>query len=409
MTRTSPLPDVRDRGGIEAWVGQHLGDLTLDADVVGSAAFRGGQQAADAALAALDISGYRSDRNEVLPVAARGASRLSPWIRHGLLPLRLVWDRVEDAPSADRSKFRDELLWQEYARHWYARLGTRTRSATRNDVPVHESWDQPWPVSMACMDAMVDELERDGWVVNQARMWLASQWTIRAGIHWRAGEDRFFQHLLDGSRAANRLGWQWTSGAGAHKHYGFSRAQVEKRAPELCATCALATNCPVEDWPADPGLGSIPRESLLRSDPDLGATTGPTSPRVSRDPAAVWLTAESLGDTDPALLAHGDRPALFVFDAPLLARLRLSGKRLVFLAECLADLAARRDLEVHVGDPVDVLADRPLAVTHAPVPGFRGRAARLDVVAHHPWPWLARPHDGPIQSFTAWRKHAHLL
>jgi len=36
----------------------------------------------------------------------------------------------------------------------------------------------------------------------------------------------------------------------------------------------------------------------------------------------VWLTAESLGDADPALAAHADLPAVFVFDEPLLARLR---------------------------------------------------------------------------------------
>ncbi len=403
MSRTAPLPDVRDRPAIEAWVADHLGDLTLDADVVGSPAFRGGQQAADAALAALDVTGYRRERNQVLPVEDRGATRMSPWIRHGLLQLRTVWDAVAAAPSGDRSKYRDELLWQEYARHWYARLGTRTRTATRNEVPVHESWAQPWPRGMACMDATVRELERDGWLVNQTRMWLASQWTVRAGVDWRDGEERFFRHLLDGSRAANRAGWQWTTGAGSHKAYGFSRSQVEKRAPSLCRSCALAGDCPVEDWPDDPDLRGV-REPLLRSDPDVAATAGPATPLVDGTPDSVWLTAESLGDADPALSAHGDLPAVFVFDAPLLARLRLASKRLVFLAECLADLADRRELEVHVGDPVDVLAGRALAVTHAPVPGFRDRADRLTVVARHPWPWLARPHGGRIQSFTAWRK-----
>lgn len=404
MTRADVLPDVRDREAIEQWVATHLGDLTLDADVVGSPAFRGGQQAADAALAALDVTGYRGARNQVLPVEDRGASRMSPWIRHGLLQLRTVWDAVADAPSGDRSKYRDELLWQEYARHWYARLGTRTRAGVRNDVPVPQSWDDPWPRGMACMDATVGELEQDGWLVNQTRMWLASQWAVRAGVDWRDGEDRFFQHLLDGSRAANRAGWQWTTGAGSHKSYGFSRSQVEKRAPVLCRECPLADDCPIEDWPSDPDLRSTPREPLLRSDPDVAATAGPVTAEVDGEADTVWLTAESLGDADPALAAHPGLPAVFVFDAPLLRRLRLASKRLVFLAECLADLADRRDLEVHVGDPVEVLANRSLAVTFAPVPGFKERAAALDVVARHPWPWLARPHGGRIQSFTAWRK-----
>lgn len=405
MTATAPLPDVRERGQVEAWVAKHLGGLCLDADVVGSDAFRGGQQAADAALATLDVTGYRSDRNQVLPEGDRGATRMSPWIRHGLLRLRTVWDAVADAPTADRSKYRDELLWQEYARHWYARLGRRTRDGVRNRVGVADHWDDPWPRAMACMDANLDELHRDGWLVNQTRMWLASQWSVRAGADWRDGEDRFFHHLLDGSRAANRLGWQWTTGAGSHKSYGFSRSQVQKRAPVLCERCDLADDCPIESWPDDPRL-SGDRASGLRRDPDLAATAGPSSPRVEATPAAVWLTAESLGDDDPALLAHPDLPVVFVFDEPLLRSLRLASKRLVFLAECLADLAGRRDVEVHVGDPVEVLAGRPLATTFAPVPGFRRRSAQLDVAALHPWPWLVAPHDGNIQSFTAWRREA---
>ena len=93
-----------------------------------------------------------------------------------------------------------------------------------------------------------------------------------------------------------------------------------------------------------------------------------------------------------------------MFDAPLLRRLKLSANRLVFLAESLADLATRRDVELWRGDPVEVLQGRQLAATFAPVPGWRSRAARLEVVALHPWPWLERPRSGPVGSFSAWSK-----
>ena len=119
---------------------------------------------------------------------------------------------------------------------------------------------------------------------------------------------------------------------------------------------------------------------------------------------AVWLTAESLGDDDPASVAHPDLPVVFVFDEPLLRRLRLSGKRLVFLAETLAELARQREVEVHRGDPRNVLAGRAVAVTFAPVPGFAPRARAIAPVAVHPYPWLSRPTSGPVTSFTAWRK-----
>jgi len=70
---------------------------------------------------------------------------------------------------------------------------------------------------------------------------------------------------------------------------------------------------------------------------------------------------QSLGSQDPALLAHPDLPRVFVFHEPLLAGLRLSGKRLIFLAQALAEL----DCEVLLGDPVVELAGRRLAAVQA--------------------------------------------
>jgi deoxyribodipyrimidine photo-lyase len=417
MTRPLHLPPTADVDAAVAWVRAHLRHLVAEADVEGgevaaSPRFRGGQTAADATLATVDVTGYARDRNEVLPAERRGASAVSPYVRHGLLTLPQLWAAVTDAPARDRSRYRDELLWQEYARHLYTRVGAGSRRGLRRELrgqPWHG--DDPaavWDRSMACLDVTVGELERDGYLVNQTRMWLASHWAVRNGVDWRAGEDVFFRHLLDGSRAANRAGWQWTVGTATGKAYGFSRWQVEKRAPGLCERCPLASRCPIEAWPEDPSLPTAVEPAGLRGDPDPAATAGPAEAELLGGGAAevVWLTAESLGDADPALAAHPDLPAVFVFDAPLLARLRLSGKRLVFLVETLAELATRRDVQVHLDDPVAVLRGRRLAATVAPVPGWRRRARRLTVVARQPWPWLVRPHGGSAASFSAWRKAA---
>ncbi len=385
---------------------EHLGELTAEGPggVAASPRFRGGQAAADAALAAWDPSGYAARRNEVQPADRRGASALSPYVRYGLLPLPRLHEHVADAPARDRAKYRDELLWQEYARHLFARVGHANGRDLRYQAPPGEGWEEPWPEAMRCVASNVEELVRDGWVVNQARMWLSSQWTVRGGADWPEGERRFFTHLLDGSRAANRLGWQWTVGTGTGRPYGFSRRQVEKRAPELCAACELRSACPIQAWPDAPAGARVEPDPRIKADLEPSRTAGPAEPELSGTPEAVWLTAESLGDADPALLAHPELPAVFVFDAPLLARWRLSGKRLVFLAETLADLATRREVEVLRGSPTQVLAGRPLAATFTPVPGWRERAADLDIVALHPWPWLARPHGGAMGSFSAWRK-----
>ena len=400
-------PSLADPSDVVAWVTDHLGDLTREGPHdVRAGLLRGGQSAADAALATLDVTGYARTRSTVLPESRQGASRMSPYIRHGLLSLPEVWRAVADAPGRDRSRYRDELLWQEYARHLHARVGRDLGRSLRREQPRadgdhwREAHGHPWPRSMACMEHVAGGLERDGWLVNQTRMWLASQWAVRAGATWRVGEDEMFAHLLDGSRAANRLGWQWTVGTGSGKPYGFSRWQVEKRAPELCRGCPLRDACPIEGWPdAEPGP--------VVDGPDLTRGEVPAGPNEVEGPDAgstVWLTAESLGAGDPTLAVDAARPAVFVFDEPLLRRLRLSGKRLVFLAETLGELAATRDVEVRRGVVPDELSGLRLAATWTPVPGWARHRERIDVREVHPWPWLVRPRTSSVRSFSAWRK-----
>ena len=409
MTRL-PLPPSLAAGAsrvdVVRWVAQHLGDLSLEgAANVRAGAIVGGQSAADAALSALDVTGYAATRSTVLPVERRGASRMSPYIRHGLVSLRDVWDAVGRAPARDRARYRDELMWQEYARHLYTRVGTALGAPLRQEQPRATEWaEEPWPRRMRCMQETVAELHDDGWLVNQTRMWLASQWAVRAGADWRDGEQQMFVHLLDGSRAANRLGWQWTVGTGSGKAYGFSRWQVEKRAPQLCRACPLASACPIQDWPEQ----AAPGPEVMGPDLRTEAADGGPAEVTGADGQTVWLTAESLGRGDPALAADPTRPAAFVFDEPLLARLRLSGKRLVFLAETIGEIAGDRPLEVYRGRVTDELAGRSLAATWAPVPGWARRARTLRPVEVHPWPWLTRPVTGSARSFSSWRRTTRL-
>jgi len=365
----------------------------------GRSSIKGGQSAADSALEQLNISGYAKNRSEVLPREARGATVLSPYIRHNLLPLQRVWDHVAKAPYDDREKFRDELLWQEYARHLYARIGVRLFENLRFE----QVWDHEgngWPEGMACVDFVVDELHTDGWLVNQSRMWLASHWSVRNQMGWLYGQEEMYRHLLDGSRAANLLGWQWTVGSGTGKPYGFARWQVHKRASSLCMHCPLNKNCPIEEFPEELTLENTSVEPLLISDPDLAATTGPLSV-VKNSPAEfVLLTVDSLGDSDPALVAHPELPVVFVFNEAALRRLQLSSKRIYFYLETLQDLAQRRDLTVYLGDPYEFAKEHAVAVTYAPVPSF---AKFTNLAEIHPFQWLRTPHAKSVRSFSAWR------
>ena len=365
----------------------------------GKSHIEGGQTEANKALAALDITRYASDRSEVLPLNRRGATVLSPYIRHNLLTLKQVWAAVNDAPYKDREKFQDELMWQEYARHLYARIGTGFFDNLRFEQTRDVTGDG-WNRDMHCIDQVVKELETDGWLVNQTRMWLASHWTVRKGKGWLHGQERMYQNLLDGSRAANLLGWQWTVGS-AGKPYGFARWQVEKRAPGLCMKCPLKKACPIQEFPEEVTLPQLERLNLLDHDPDLEKTTGPRSIIRKTEPKEVLITIDSMGDSDPALVANPDLPVVFVFNRDALAKLQLSSKRIHFYLETLQDLATRRDLKVYLGDPYVYAKENAVAVTYAPVPSFK---KFVDVAELHPFPWLRTPHDKNIQSFTAWRQ-----
>lgn len=375
------------------FTGLYSGDLGLSS-------IAGGQTAADTALNSLDISGYADLRSEVLPVERRGASRLSPYIRHNLLTLKDVYRAVKSAPYADREKFRDELYWQEYARHLYARLGTRLFENLRfaaNDEVKGDGWDR----NLNCINQVLSELESDGWLVNQTRMWLASSWTVRNGKGWHHGQELMYRELIDGSRAANLLGWQWTVGAGTGKPYGFSRWQVEKRSPGTCAKCKFKSACPIEEFPEESALDAVPREPLLDFDPDLVNTAGPLKPEIIRTPDYVLLTIDSLGDADPALAGNPELPALFVFNEKALAKLQLSSRRIGFYLQTLQDLGTRRELSVFLGDPYEFSRNHNVAVTFAPVPSFKKYE---HLAAIYPYQWLRQPAAGSLRSYSSWRK-----
>lgn len=410
--RPRPLPvSPPGRAAAEAFVTTHLAHLVdrraAANQPLSSARYRGGQRAADEALARFVVDGYERGLGVAYPQRDRTGSALSPWIRNGLLDLGRVWDHVADGPAADVAAFRWSLLRLERARLRYAAAAVSGAAP----APVHE--DRPanptaaagqtpgvaslgagWDRQMACVDVALDELADDGWLPAPPRRWLA-QWCD-------GGSDGdLFRHLLDGTRAVTPPAW-----AAARLGAPVSRWQVERHAPGLCASCDLVTSCPVDHElptlvaPPAPPVSGDP----MAGSPEIGIDDGEPLPALSADalgpdaplardgraPDVVWLTAESMGDADPALAAHPDLPAVFVFDEPLLARLRLAPRRLVFLAEHLSDLATRRPVEVWLGSPAAVLAERAVAVTFTPVPGWHRRQASIAPAIIHPWPWLGR-------------------
>jgi len=153
-----------ERDEAEGFVRRHFSDLVTapdqhddrhDAVTMSSSAFRGGQSHADKALATLDLNGYTRNRTQAYPEPRRGAARLSPYIRHGLLDLPRVWSDV-DGPEIEVERFRLELLWQEYARHLYARVGSAMKQPllfpAPESVSSRRSRTAQWNQDMGCIE-----------------------------------------------------------------------------------------------------------------------------------------------------------------------------------------------------------------------------------------------------------------
>ena len=86
------------------------------------------------------------------------------------------------------------------------------------------------------MDAGQRELWATGWMHNRVRMASASLLVKNFGIHWRVGEEWFWDTLVDADPANNPFNWQWVAGSGADAAPFFRifnpRAQAKKFDPD---------------------------------------------------------------------------------------------------------------------------------------------------------------------------------
>ena len=85
--------------------------------------YGGGRGAGSAALGKFSVQGYANTRNKI----HGNVSRLSFYIRHGVLGLREVAERVRErfGQSYDSLKFWQELGWRQFWQLVYARLGNQ--------------------------------------------------------------------------------------------------------------------------------------------------------------------------------------------------------------------------------------------------------------------------------------------
>lgn len=205
------------------------------APAIDAAPFAGGRAAAEAALAGIDPRSYAASRNHL----DGAVTRLSPYIRHGILSLDEVRNHalacVGNAKEAE--KFIQELAWRDYWQRIYLAYPDRIWIDIENYKTGFdaEDYDDALPddikggeTGVACIDQFIVILSDTGYLHNHARMYLAAYIIHWRRIKWQAGARWFLQQLLDGDPASNNLSWQWIASTFSNKPYIFNLENVAK-------------------------------------------------------------------------------------------------------------------------------------------------------------------------------------
>ncbi|GHF43307.1 deoxyribodipyrimidine photo-lyase [Deinococcus metalli] len=359
---------------------------------------RGGRTAALEALARLDPVQYGRDRSSL----DGHVSRVSPYLRHGVLTLAEVRDaalsRVPASAPSRAWKYVNELSWHDYFTRVYAEVGDLVwqdfqpyktgwpASAYTHDFPEDIAQGR---TGLACVDAWSRELRETGYLHNHVRMWLAAYVVHHRRIWWQGGASWFITHLLDGDPANNNLNWQWVASTWRAFPYIWNRGTLQKYAGErYCAACPLAQGgCPFEDTYAAlsdrlfRGKAPAPGETGRVNPARLKAVPWepPPTPTTAPD-AVVWVHGDRLSPTHEALTAYPDRPAVFVWDDDLLRHWAVSAKRQTFIHECVQELPAhvlRGDVAAEVIRFARAHGAGTVATTPSPSPRFRTIVAAL--------------------------------
>lgn len=113
--------------------------------------------------------------------------------------------------------FPDEapLPWQQrLADYWDpGGIDTSGKDPRPHPVPELEAW-RTGETGIPLVDAGMRELWHTGYMHNRVRMVVGSFLTKNLGIHWRHGEEWFWDTLVDADPASNPFNWQWVAGCG---------------------------------------------------------------------------------------------------------------------------------------------------------------------------------------------------
>jgi deoxyribodipyrimidine photo-lyase len=244
-----------------------------------------------ARLASFNPAAYARTRNHL----DGAVSGLSPFITHGVITLPEVLANVAARHRiAPTHKFVFELGWREYFRHVWQHRGEGIFESIHEGPLPEAAYTQEVPADVreACsgvpaIDQAVQQLYRTGTLHNHARMWIASYLVHLRKVHWRAGADWLYAHLLDGDLASNHLSWQWVAGTGSHKPYLFNADNVARYAPADWHSADTVIDSSYE------ALDRLARSPRAVPAAPAGTLAGVAEPALLTAPTAPWAAVDA--------------------------------------------------------------------------------------------------------------------
>ena len=168
------------------------------------------------------VHGYDTGRN--LP-GQEGTSGLSAHLHWGELSPRQVWHTAAQAAEGTGKgldTFLGEILWREFSAYLLFHKPTLPDAPMRPGFAALPFRDAPeelraWSrgqTGIPVVDAGMRQLWQTGWMHNRVRMIAASFLVKQLLISWQAGEEHFWDTLVDADLASNAASWQWIAGTG---------------------------------------------------------------------------------------------------------------------------------------------------------------------------------------------------
>ena len=168
---------------------------------------------------------YKEGRN--FP-SKKNVSFLSPYLHFGEISPNEVWYKAKTKESfsgieKSLDHFLSELGWREfsyYLLYHFPFLPKKNFQPKFDKFPwvKNKSFLELWQkgkTGYPIVDAGMRELWKTGYMHNRLRMVVGSFLVKNLLIHWREGEDWFWDCLVDADLASNSAGWQWVAGSGA--------------------------------------------------------------------------------------------------------------------------------------------------------------------------------------------------